>query len=177
VREADACRPATSSRDQARFSAGTRLDQLAGMRRISDIAGSSVSKGRFAPQRAAIEAAWARVTVALPGSYGRSNSPGSPCHSGRPSLIAWATSGQRTRASKYGSPLSGNTRYCTSATSDPPPHRNPGSRLRLGLRESAKVRSSAESSSGRHHRVLDPRTANCLLARPATSPGAYRPSH
>jgi len=47
----DACRPATSSRDQARFSAGTRLDQLAGMRRISDNCGSSVSKGRFAPQR------------------------------------------------------------------------------------------------------------------------------
>ena len=57
-----------NSRDQARFYAGTKLDQFAGMRRISGVAESAGSEWRFAPQLAAIEAAWASVTVALLGS-------------------------------------------------------------------------------------------------------------
>jgi hypothetical protein len=106
----------TKSRDQARISPGDKLDQLAGMRRISDgpREANVSSDVRLTPQAAAISAACSNVTVALLGSVGRSNRPGSSSHSWHPAVIAWATSGQRMRASRYGSVLSGSTTYRTS---------------------------------------------------------------
>src|SRR5580658_7603354 len=81
---------------------------------MNDGTPSAASALSCLPQPSATEAAWAKLTFTALGWYGRSNRPGSSSQSGLPAVIAWATSGQRTLARRYGAARSVSTRYAIS---------------------------------------------------------------